>query len=440
MKSASALQKEIEALQAKVGAIQAIATQENRELLADEQAEIDSIVGDDKTPGQITNLASQRERAIKIETLVSNAARDVRQTQGIEVESSKIRIPATARAVKPLAVFTGPDGEQEAFRVGKFFQAHFGSETAKQWCKDHGVQNTLQTNDPTGAGVLVPPEFVAGVIRLVFEYGVIPRYAFVRNMVSDTLTTSRRLTGMKAYPVGEGKEVTQSQATYGPLNLVARKWGTLTRVSSELTEDSTIAMAEEIATEAALAHALAADEAGFLGDGTGAYHGVTGLANALKAGSVVTAAAGQNTAAAITIAMFENAIGKLPAFRGIRPVWFVHQSIWATVMGRLQIAAGGNNKEDLGQGPVNQFLGYPVVFSEVLPSTIGASTKFGYFGDLRMASTLGLRRNFELVGDVSRYFETDEIGFRSTMRWDYNVHEQGDASKPGPVLQLVSAS
>jgi hypothetical protein len=57
-----------------------------------------------------------------------------------------------------------------------------------------------------------------------------------------------------------------------------------------------------------------------------------------------------------------------------------------------------------------------------------------------MASTLGLRRNFELVGDVSRYFETDEIGFRSTMRWDYNVHERGDASNPGPILQLVSAS
>jgi HK97 family phage major capsid protein len=207
-----------------------------------------------------------------------------------------------------------------------------------------------------------------------------------------------------------------------------------------MSEDSTISMAEEIAVEAALAHALAADEAGFLGDGTGAYHGVVGLANALAAGSVVTAAAGQNTAATITIAMFQEALGKLPEFAGINPAWFVSKPVWSNVMGRLQLALGGNNKEDLGQGPVTQFLGYPVVFSEVLPKTIGASTKFGYFGDLRMASTLGLRRNFELVGDVSRYFETDEIGFRSTMRWDYNVHERGDASNPGPILQLVSAS
>jgi HK97 family phage major capsid protein len=439
MKSAKALADEIQALQAKVQAIQAIATQETRELLEDEQAEIDTILGTEGKPGQIENLAKQRERAIKIEQAVSNTVRQHVDSQPLA--GATFRVPATARATKPLAVFTGPDGEAEAFRVGKFFQAHFGSESAKQWCRDHGVQNTLQTNDPTGAGVLVPPEFVAGVIRLVFEYGVIPRYAFVRNMTSDTLTTSRRLTGMRAYPVGESKEFTQSQATYGPLNLVARKWGTLTKVSSELSEDSTISMAEEIATEAALAHALAADEAGFLGDGTGAYHGVVGLANALAAGSVVTAAAGQNTAATITIAMFENAVGKLPEFRGIRPAWFVHKSTWSTVMGRLQIAAGGNNKEDIGQGPsANQFLGYPVVFSEVLPKTIGASTKFGYFGDLRMASTLGLRRNFELVGDASRYFETDEIGFRSTMRWDYNVHERGDASNPGPILQLVSAS
>jgi len=439
VKSATELQKEIEALQAKVGAIQAIAKEDNRELSTEEQTEIDSIVGDDKNPGQITALATQRERAIRIESAVSNSVR--KHVENQPSASVPFRVPATARAIKPLTVFTGPDGEAEAFRVGKFFQAHFGNESARQWCKEHGVQNTLQTNDPTGAGVLVPPEFVAGVIRLVFEYGVIPRYAFVRNMTSDTLTTSRRLSGMKAYPVGESKEITQSQPTYGPLNLVARKWGTLTKVSSELTEDATISMAEEIATEAALAHALAADEAGFLGDGTGTYHGVKGLANSLAAGSVVTAAAGQNTAASITIAMFENAVGKLPEFRGIRPVWFVHKSTWSTVMGRLQIAAGGNNKEDIGQGPsANQFLGYPVVFVEVLPKTIGASTKFGYFGDLRMASTLGLRRNFELVGDASRYFETDEIGFRSTMRWDYNVHEQGDASNPGPILQLVSAS
>jgi hypothetical protein len=138
--------------------------------------------------------------------------------------------------------------------------------------------------------------------------------------------------------------------------------------------------------------------------------------------------------------MFQEALGKLPEFPGINPAWFVSKAVWSNVMGRLQLALGGNNKEDLGQGPVTQFLGYPVVFSEVLPKTIGASTKFGYFGDLRMASTLGLRRNFELVGDVSRYFETDEIGFRSTMRWDYNVHERGDASNPGPILQLVSAS
>jgi HK97 family phage major capsid protein len=438
MKSAKVLADEIQALQAKVGAIQSVATQEARELLEDEQAEIDTILGTEGKPGQIENLAKQRERAMKIEQAVSNTVRQHVDNQPLA--GATFRVPATARATKPLAVFTGPDGESEAFRVGKFFQAHFGSESAKQWCRDHGVQNTLQTNDPTGAGVLVPPEFVAGVIRLVVQYGVIPRYAFVRNMVSDTLTTSRRLTGMVAYPVGETKEFTQSQATYGPLNLVARKWGTLTKISSELSEDSTISMAEEIATEAALAHALAADEAGFLGDGTGAYHGVVGLANALAAGSVVTAAAGQNTAATITIAMFQEALGKLPEFPGINPAWFVSKAVWSNVMGRLQLALGGNNKEDLGQGPVTQFLGYPVVFSEVLPKTIGASTKFGYFGDLRMASTLGLRRNFELVGDVSRYFETDEIGFRSTMRWDYNVHERGDASNPGPILQLVSAS
>ena len=64
MKSSKQLQAEIETLQAKVSAIQAVAQQDNRDLLADEQTEIDSIVGDDKNPGQISNLAKERERAI----------------------------------------------------------------------------------------------------------------------------------------------------------------------------------------------------------------------------------------------------------------------------------------------------------------------------------------------------------------------------------------
>lgn len=442
MKSASALQKEIEALQAKVGAIQAIATQENRELLADEQAEIDSIVGDDKTPGQITNLASQRDRAIKIETLVSNSARQVRDTQ-VEAETTykPFKIPARAKSTRPLVAFKGEDAELDAYRSGKYILATiYGCPKAKQWCLDHGVQAVMSSSDDLRGGTLVPPEFENAVIALFESYGVVARYARNYPMGSDTLSVPRQLSDVIAYAVGESDEITASDPTTSPVNLVARKFGTMTRVPSELNDDAVISIAEMLATSIARAQALRADTAGFLGNGEASNHGIQGLANVLNAGSVVTAAAGQNTMATLAIAVFQEAVGKLPDFLGINPVWFAHKAIWSNVMGRLQLASGGNTKEDLGQGPVTSFLGYPVVFVNVMPKTVGASTKFAYFGDLGLSATLGVRRRLAIAADSSRYFELDQIAYRSTMRYDFNCHERGTASEAGPILSLVSAS
>jgi HK97 family phage major capsid protein len=109
-------------------------------------------------------------------------------------------------------------------------------------------------------------------------------------------------------------------------------------------------------------------------------------------------------------------------------------------MARLQLAAGGNNVSDLGNGPVMQFMGYPVTFAQCLPSTVGASTKFAYFGDLSMTATKGNRRGVTIAADSSRYFEFDQTAIRSTLRYDINVHERGTASVAGPMVSLVSAS
>ena len=440
MKSSKQLQSEIETLQAKVQAIQAVAQGENRELLADEQTEIDAIVGDDKNPGQIANLAKDRERALKIEALVSNAARSVRDTQidSVEAAASKpFKIPAKARATKTLNAFKGQDAEIEAYRSGKWIQATlFNDAKARQWCVDHGVENVMSgSNDLTG-GTLVPPEFETAVISLFESYGVIPQRARNYPMASDVLSVPRQLSDVTAYAVGESQEITASDPTFSPVNLVARKWATLTRVPSELNDDAVISIADMLATSMARAHALKADQSGFLGDGSTTYHGVVGLANALNAGSVKAAAAGQVTAAGLTIAVFQTAAGALPEYPGINPVWYCHKAVFWNVLARLQLAAGGNNYVDLGAGPVLQFMGYPVVFSQVLPSTIGTSTKFAYFGDLGMASTLGLRRGLSISSDASRYFELDQIAYRSTIRWDYNVHERGDATNAGPVIRL----
>ena len=439
MKSSKQLAEEINALQAKVTAIQAVASEDQRELSAEEQAEIDAIVGGPEKPGQIEALSKDRERAIRIESLVSNSVRQSNDNR--DSVGGRVVVPARARATGVLKAFKGPTAQEDAYKSGQFILATvYKDAKAKQWCLDHGVENVMSGSDDLRGGTLVPPEFESAVISLFESYGIIPQYARNYPMSSDTLSVPRQLSDVVAYAVGESDEITPSDPTFSPVNLVARKFGTLTRVPSELNEDSVISIADMLATSIARAQALRADTAGFLGNGEAANHGVQGLANVLNAGSIVTAAAGQNTMAALTIAVFQEAVGKLPDYQGIQPVWFCHKAIWSNVLGRLQLAAGGNNKEDLGNGPVTSFLGYPVVFVNVMPKTVSGGTKFAYFGDLGLSATLGLRRRLSIAADASRYFELDQIAYRSTMRWDFNCHERGTASEAGPIISLVAAA
>ena len=439
MKSSKQLQAEIETLQAKVSAIQAVAQQDNRDLLADEQTEIDLIVGDDKNPGQISNLAKERERAIRIESAVSNSAKQVRETQGLQ--GSDIRVPSAHRR-GTVKNFTGPTAEADAYTSGQFFLATTGNAKASQWCRDNGIpiQNAMGENDDLKGGALVPPQFESAVIRLVEDYGVFARYARNYPMTSDSVTIPRRLSGLTAYAIGESAEFTASDMTVNQVNLTARKFGTLTRVSSELSEDAIISVADLLVTEIAYQHAVKQDACGFLGDGLPTYGGIVGLANVLAAGSIATAGAGLNTAATLTVAVFQDAVAKLPQFPGIRPYWFVHSAVYWNVMARLQYALGGNTVMELAGAPVQQFMGYPVVFSQTLPSTISGGTKFGYFGDLSMACTLGNRRSLTIKSDASRYLEYDQIGVFSNLRYDINVHEIGEANVAGPIVQLKAAA
>lgn len=439
MKSSKQLASEIEALQAKVGAIQAVAQQDNRELTSDEQSEIDSIVGDGSTPGQIENLSKERERAIRVETLVSNSVRKIADAPS-SGDVSSFKIPATARSARALKAFKGENAERDAYTSGQFIAAVCGNEKAKQWCKDHGVHNVMGENDDLKGGSLVPPQFESSVIRLVEDYGVFARYARNYPLTTDSATLPRRQAGLTAYAVGENSEITASDVTVGQVNLTARKFATLTKVSSELSEDAAIALADMLAQEIAYAHAVKQDACGFLGDGTTTYGGIVGLANVLAAGSVAQAASGIDTAAEVTIAVFQDAVSKLPQYPGIRPVWFVHSAIYWNVMARLQLAAGGNTVENFGAGPVQSFMGYPVVFAQTLPSTIAASTKFAYFGDLSMAATMGMRRNLAIKSDASRYVEFDQIGVFSSMRYDINIHEIGTASVAGPIVQVKASA
>jgi HK97 family phage major capsid protein len=433
MKSSQELAKEIKALQARVEAIVAVAKEESRDLNADEQSEVDGIVGSGENAGRISALVEQKNRMDKI---------DAHCTAIVKAEESKEtsitrRVPARAKAHGRLEAFKS---EQDAYDCGQYVLANlFGNRRAKAYCKDNGIKAVMTGGDNTKGGFLVPEPMEAAIIELREQYGVFRQNSNVWPM-SDSVTIVPKLVGeVTAYYVGENSTITASDAIVQQVKLEAKKLASMTLVSSELNEDAVVSVAEMISRSVAYQFAVSEDQAGFLGDGTSTYGGIVGLAGALAAGSLVTATSNL-TFSALTFANFESVVGACKMYAGIQPKWYIHQAGWAASMQRLANAAGGTTATEVKNGVVqDQFLGYPVVKSQVLTSALTGTTglRACYFGDLRLGSYLGTRRGISIAVDSSRYFEQDSIAIKATQRYDINVHDRGTASASGGIIGLV---
>jgi HK97 family phage major capsid protein len=162
------------------------------------------------------------------------------------------------------------------------------------------------------------------------------------------------------------------------------------------------------------------------------------LANAILAGSVVTATSRQ-TFSALTFADFESMIGARKMWAGSNPKFYISQAGWAASMQRLANAAGGVTMAEIADGASTMmFLGYPVVISQVLESRLTGTTtaRALYFGDLQQAAYLGTRRGISLAVDTSLGFLTDTLNIRATQRFDIVVHDTGTASASGGMIAL----
>jgi HK97 family phage major capsid protein len=241
-----------------------------------------------------------------------------------------------------------------------------------------------------------------------------------------------------AYYVGEGATITASDVTLGSIKLDPKKLATLTVFSSEVDEDAAMSIAEMLARSVAQSFAIAEDQAGFLGDGTSTYGGITGLITALNAGSHYTATSRQ-TFGALTMADFESIIGQAKEWAGYSPKWYISKAGWASSMQRLANAVGGNDNMSIANGTPASFLGYPVVWSQVLESRLTGTTggTFCFFGDLRQGTYLGSRRDVRLALDSSRYFEQDSIALRATQRYDIRVHDVGTSTASGGIVRGI---
>lgn len=439
-KTAKEIRESIQDKLTELKAMQKLAEDEKRDFTEDEQklwdaavAELGEAADSDKPA---TGLHLALEKAEKFERVVSSfeSRRDSSPTAGDgHIQPVNRFRYGTLKAYKD---------EAAAFRAGQFLAATiWAHEPAIRWCNDNGVQirNALGGASNTLGGALVPIEMEQAIIDLREQYGVFRREASVTPMAGDTKVVPRRTGGVTAYFVGENSEVTASDKNWDSVSLTARKLAALCKYSSELAEDAIISIGDDLTSEIAHAFANKEDECGFNGSGASTYGGIVGVINAVAAGSVSTAAAGNTAFSTLDLADFEAMVAQLPQYAEANAKWYISRAGYWASMYRLMDAGGGNTNMTIAEGirqPV--FLGYPVVFTQVLNSTLTAqtSTKILAFGDLRAAATMGNRRGIGIKVADQRYIEYDQLAILGTERFDIAVHETGTASAAGAILVM----
>lgn len=373
----------------------------------------------------------------------------------IEVSGPKLYRAGQLRA------FKGPKAQINAYRSGRFLASVlFNHAPSRQWCRDHSVEirqdteidsRAMSESINTAGGFLAPDELEQTIIDLREEYGSARRNCRIKPMASDHSNEPKKTGGLTAHPVGENAAFTESQQTWGNVELTAKKWGVLVRISSEISEDSIINMADDLANDAALAFATAEDEACIDGDGTSTYHGIVGIRTKMIdpafIGSYVEAAAAGDNWSEIDATDLTNVMAALPKYARRGAKWHCSPLAKVAVFDRLTGSAGGNTIITLEQGAsiTPRYMGYPIEEWTAMP-TVDAGAALNdlimlFFGNMYMSTKMGVRRGITVKRLDERYAEYDQIGIIASERFDIVHHTIGGAAGVrGPVVGLLGTT
>ena len=440
---------------------------------ADAESPETAMEGDEAPEGERSAVAAVEARQAKYDELLAKAerikaaiakeeAREARKNELLKVlhraapvetaEMSKPRIEPIAYRGR-LRAF---DSLETAHRCGQWLKAHFGDAQARQWCRDNlGTEyRDLGGQVQSLGGALVFQDFSNTIIRLVETFGVSMSLAQRVTMSSDTLLVPKRLTGVTGYWIGENTTIQTSDPTATMVQLVAKKLAIATKVSNELLADNAISVADWLAQEYATEMAARIDDAFFNGTGTSSFGGISGLVqidDGTHTASVVSAASGNTSVAALDIDDYLKALAALPRYAIGTSAFYMHPSVYHNSVQRMMLSsgtagsgtigalAGGNTAANLAQGTPNTFLGLPVVWVLKMDPTPASGEIAAYVGDLSLSSIMATKSDMQVASSTDRYFEADQTAFRALQRLDINHHSLGTTSEAGPVVALKLA-
>jgi HK97 family phage major capsid protein len=284
---------------------------------------------------------------------------------------------------------------------------------------------SLSEGTDSAGGYLVPVEHSSQLIAFLSARAAVRAAgATVVPMNSDTLQIPSQTGGATAYWVAENSAITASDQTWGQVQLQAKKLAALTKLSSELFEDSDPGVEALVMADLARVLALEEDARFLRGDGTG--NTPTGLEN-ISGVNVDTTTLGANggvpTFDHLADMLYRLDADNVPAEGR---AWIVHPR---TVNTLRQIKDADDKylwADPSAPGDPPTLWGYPTYTSTAIPidETQGTSgdcstVVLGCWPEF----VIGQRKALELRASdaAGNAFEYDQVFIRAIMRVDCNV-------------------
>ncbi len=475
--SVTAIKQRRQELMDEIDVVLDVAKEEKRELDDDEQKNADEWLAEVDDIDNVKLPRAEKYQSALEKKQQANAQAEPQLTDmGLsDGDPKKPRIDAMPRHRRLIAFkgeINGKSADERAYEFGHWVLATMSkccptadirnAGKSVQVCRERGLDifNVAQTDDNANAGVFVPEQFGQDLVINRENYGKLRQTAEVLPMFSDTRVDPKWTSGLTAFFTDEGDAITESDTAWENIKLVAKDLGVLTRMSKQLYADAAIDYGDRLVQEIAYAMALKEDTVAFTGAGLGTDGGVIGINSRLQdvdgSGTDSNGLNTQNTGVIwsdMVILDFHETIALCPGYALERlPIWICSSSFYHGVMAPLAIAqAGGATileaSQTVGGATVGgQFLGFPVVFSQVFPIITAETTVSCIFGAMQLGFRMGDRQQESVmfsehasVGGQS-VFERNQIAVRSNERIDIVVHGYGTSSVSGPIVGLQTGT
>ncbi len=329
------------------------------------------------------------------------------------IEEEKRMIPAKVKNQRSKHFASSED----AYISGMYLSSLAGDRRAQDFmaAQSGGTDNK--------GGFSVPDPLSNALINLIEDRGTARQKAQRIVMSSDTWSVPKVTAQATIYYPAEAAAITESDVTFGQVQLTAKKLAALVKMSTEITEDSVLSMLDVVVDSIAYNIALEEDK--------NLFNGVAGGVNASGiAGDASVDDTNVASVAALALTdLTECASGIGNPVVGAVNEWYMSPVVFHSQVRDLLNAAGGNAVADIENGQRPLLLGYPVNLVSCLPAAPASGELVAAFGDLRIGAYFGDRRalNFKTLNEL--YMENDQIGVVATERIDIQVSNPEVLSK-----------